>query len=663
MSSNIRFTKTTEPATPSIDKVLFWYDDADEYFKYKDDAGTVTPLIPLTAEAIQDAVGSVLTDSPTIDFTYNDPANTISADIVAASITNTHVNGSAAIDLTKLAAMTIDRAVISNASGILTPATTTSTEIGYVNGVTSAIQTQLNNKQGLDATLTALAAYNTNGLLTQTAADTFTGRTFTAGNGSLTVTNGDGVSGNPSVVLNVGNANTWSGVQTFSSTPLVSTLTATHVVYAGASGALTGSAGHIWNETDRTLAITGKSGQSANIFEVYNNTPTLQLAIDSSYRLYAPTNTFTLVSNSSVSDFEIYLKRNSSSGYLNGIKLFFLDNTASASIRYMNNSAVQNQADLEFWGNSAAGPSGGKAYVIPFSGGNFFYNGTTYTGDLSILKIPSQQVIPGGGAYALQSFITVGDIDLRGDGPITITDLAMLYFGAVPTLSGASPPTVTNNYAILCGSVFTPVGVNASYDLLGNSSTTANRKRASLTSEWVVSSDATRTARSKWFVTDATADRECIRIQTSGSASMVGFHGSSAIVKPAVTGARDDGTALASLLTNLASYGLITNSSSSQGTSLIASTTGAAASNITLVNKTLYFVDTSGARSLTLPAPSTSLYIVVKDATNNAGTNNITLVRPGAQKIETVAADYVLNTNLVSVAIVSDGTDYFLLRY
>ncbi len=52
-----------------------------------------------------------------------------------------------------------------------------------------------------DSTLTALAAYNTNGILTQTAADTFTGRTLTGTANEVTVTNGSGVSGNPTLSL------------------------------------------------------------------------------------------------------------------------------------------------------------------------------------------------------------------------------------------------------------------------------------------------------------------------------------------------------------------------------------------------------------------------------------------------------------------------------
>lgn len=94
---------------------------------------------------------------------------------------------------------------------------------------------------------------------------------------------------------------------------------------------------------------------------------------------------------------------------------------------------------------------------------------------------------------------------------------------------------------------------------------------------------------------------------------------------------------------------------------LAATTTVNVAGNVTLTNKAIHFVDTSSARSLTLPAPATSLYIVIKDSIGTCGTNNITLVRPGSQKIETVAASYVLDNDLGSWEIVSNGTDYFII--
>lgn len=52
----------------------------------------------------------------------------------------------------------------------------------------------------LSATLNGFATYSTNGLIVQTAANTFTGRSITAGTG-IAVSNGNGVSGDPTVSL------------------------------------------------------------------------------------------------------------------------------------------------------------------------------------------------------------------------------------------------------------------------------------------------------------------------------------------------------------------------------------------------------------------------------------------------------------------------------
>lgn len=50
------------------------------------------------------------------------------------------------VALNNLATVTASRALASDASGYITQSAVTSTELGYVSGVTSSIQTQLNNK-------------------------------------------------------------------------------------------------------------------------------------------------------------------------------------------------------------------------------------------------------------------------------------------------------------------------------------------------------------------------------------------------------------------------------------------------------------------------------------------------------------------------------------
>jgi hypothetical protein len=84
-------------------------------------------------------------------------------------------------------------------------------------------------------------------------------------------------------------------------------------------------------------------------------------------------------------------------------------------------------------------------------------------------------------------------------------------------------------------------------------------------------------------------------------------------------------------------------------------------SNITLFNNRVHFVNTSAARSLTLPAASAGARITVKDITGSANVNNITIVRAGSEKIENVAASYVMDETYRSITLVCDGTDWWII--
>ena len=84
---------------------------------------------------------------PTIDSTDTITNKSIDADAnTITNIENADIKSAAAISLNKLAATTASRALVSDASGFVSPSATTDTEIGHVSGVTSSIQTQLNAK-------------------------------------------------------------------------------------------------------------------------------------------------------------------------------------------------------------------------------------------------------------------------------------------------------------------------------------------------------------------------------------------------------------------------------------------------------------------------------------------------------------------------------------
>jgi len=119
------------------------------------DAGAVTIANDAVEQAMiaDDAVGadqlasdavvtaSIVDDNVTQEKIADDA---VGADQLASNaVVNASVASGAAIAFSKMENLTTGRALVSDGSGDVSVATTTSTEIGYVNGVTSAIQTQI----------------------------------------------------------------------------------------------------------------------------------------------------------------------------------------------------------------------------------------------------------------------------------------------------------------------------------------------------------------------------------------------------------------------------------------------------------------------------------------------------------------------------------------
>lgn len=94
------------------------------------------------------------------------------------------------------------------------------------------------------------------------------------------------------------------------------------------------------------------------------------------------------------------------------------------------------------------------------------------------------------------------------------------------------------------------------------SSTTSDQDAARMKVEWVTATHASRAARGTLSAFYTSTERTCIQWEANATVALVGFLGTAPVAKQTVTGSRGGNAALASLLTALATFGLITDSSS-----------------------------------------------------------------------------------------------------
>lgn len=87
-------------------------------------------------------------------------------------------------------------------------------------------------------------------------------------------------------------------------------------------------------------------------------------------------------------------------------------------------------------------------------------------------------------------------------------------------------------------------------------------------------------------------------------------------------------------------------------------TSTAVSTDITMIAGTEYFVDTSAARTLTLPAsPDLGDKVTIYDAANSAGTNNIT-IDSNSGKINGTVQDAIMDINGGVNTLVYTGSTY-----
>jgi hypothetical protein len=159
------------------------------------------------------------------------------------------------VQTTSGVALTASRAVASDASGYLTSSATTATELGYVNGVTSAIQTQLNGKvDEVVSTDNAIVRFDGTGGSVQNSGVTIS---------DLNAIAGAGIDADANTVTNIENADIKAGAA-IDRTKIASG-TASHVVINDGSGVLSSEAAlsptrggtGVANGAGETITLTG----------------------------------------------------------------------------------------------------------------------------------------------------------------------------------------------------------------------------------------------------------------------------------------------------------------------------------------------------------------------------------------------------------------------
>lgn len=494
-----------------------------------------------------------VSDSSTIDLTLS--AGNLSAGIVADSILNSHINSAAAIARSKLASGTANRILVNNSSGVLsdnaaitaaralvsdanglpTHSTVTTTELGYVSGVSSSIQTQINAKLSL-AGGTMSGTLNMGSQAITNVLDPSAPQDVATKNYVDTVA--QGLNAKPAVVvattanITLSGEQTIDGVLTSGSRVLVKnqSTAAQNGIYVSAAGAWSRAAdANTWAELVSAFIFVSQGTTQADTGWV--------CTVDAGGTIGVTAVTFVQFSSAGI--------------ILAGAGLTKTGNTLSVNV---DNSTIEINSN-----NLRIKPLGVTNAEISASA-------AIARSKLATLTASRAMVTDGSGNDSVSA--------------TTSTEIGYVsgVTSAIQTqLNGKLPTTITTTGDIIYSS----------------SGTTSSR----------------------------------LAIGSSGQVLTV------------AGGVPTWATSSAPVIQTITSNPVLTSAD---------------------IYKVL-LVDTTAARSITLPSPAANFKVTIKDKSGLSATNNITIVRAGSEQIEGVAASKILQSNWGCWSFISDGTNWFMI--
>ena len=298
-------------------------------------------------------------------------------------------------------------------------------------------------------------------------------------------------------------------------------------------------------------------------------------------------------------------------------------------------------------------------------GGDLSANRTLAVGGLSSLGTANQ--IPGtnSGATAWEyKTLTNGTaISItHGAGTITIATTAMT---SLNTLTAASQTFAT-------GTSGTDFGISSATSThTFNLPTASGSNRGALSSaDWTTFNSKVGTARTISTTSPLTGGGDLSADRTFALGGLSGMGTANYVVgtnagatgweyKQLIAGTNVTITHAANSVTIAASGG------GGGGTGLASSGDTSKTSAYTIVagdtGKVIFVDSTSAAFTLTLPTPSAGYNFIIKDKAGLLSTNNVTLARAASEKIENVAASYIMQADFGSWRVYCNGTDWFFV--